>query len=178
MEQKLAVLVTIAGSALLIVVFAMVARSAGTPASADDVAAATARWRRRIFWGLVAVFIPVIGFSLTRLPYSSGRQADALIIQATGHQWAWEVKPDTVPVGRPIEIRVTGADVNHGFGLYDASNRLVIQTQGMPGYTNTLQYTFSQPGRYQVRCLEYCGLGHHTMMAPFVVTANQVGAAR
>ena len=160
---------------MLIAVFAMVARSAGTTESADAVAAATAKWRGRVFWGLVVIFVPVIGFSLTRLPYSSGGRAGAVTIEATGHQWAWSIKPDTVPVGQPIEIRVTGADVNHGFALYDANNRLVIQTQGMPGYTNTLWYEFSQPGTYQVRCLEYCGLGHHTMMAPLVVTASQVG---
>jgi cytochrome c oxidase subunit 2 len=175
MEQKLAVLVTVVAGTMLVAVFAMVAQSAGTTASAEAVAAASARWRRRVFWGLVVAFVPIIAFSLTRLPYSSGSQAGAVTIQATGHQWAWEIKPDTVPAGRPIEIRVTGADVNHGFALYDANDRLVIQTQGMPGYTNTLRYEFQQPGTYRVRCLEYCGLGHHSMMAPLVVTPNQVG---
>lgn len=175
MEQKLAVLVTVVAGSTLVAVFAMVALSAGTTASAEAVSAAAAYWRRRVFWGLVIAFVPIIAFSLTRLPYSSGSQAAAVTIQAIGHQWAWELKPDTVPAGRPIEIRVTGADVNHGFALYDADNRLVIQTQGMPGYTNTLRYEFRQPGTYQVRCLEYCGLGHHTMKAPLVVIANQVG---
>jgi cytochrome c oxidase subunit II len=175
MEQKLAVLVTVVAGTMLVAIFVMVARSAGTTASPEAVSAGVARWRARVFWALVVAFVPIIAFSLTRLPYSSGSQAGAVTIQAIGHQWAWELKPDTVPAGRPIEIRVTGADVNHGFALYDANNRLVIQTQGMPGFTNTLRYEFQSPGTYQVRCLEYCGLGHHTMMAPLVVTANQVG---
>lgn len=175
MEQKLAVLVTLVGSGMLLALFATVARSAGTRDSVENVAAAATRWRRNVFWGLVIVFVPIIGFSLTRLPYSSGSSGiDTVVIQATGHQWAWEIRPDTIPTGRPVEFRVTGADVNHGFALYDANNRLVIQTQGMPGYTNTLRYEFTQPGTYQVRCLEYCGLGHHSMNAPLVVTSDLV----
>jgi cytochrome c oxidase subunit 2 len=94
-----------------------------------------------------------------------------VIVNATGHQWAWEVKPATVPVNALVEIRVTGADVNHGFGLYDANNRLITQTQGMPGFTNVIRYTFNSPGTYRILCLEYCGLGHHTMFSQLVVTA-------
>jgi cytochrome c oxidase subunit 2 len=173
MEQKLAVLVTLVGCGMLLALFASVARSAGTKESAENVAAAAARWRKNAFWGLVVLFVPIIGFSLTRLPYSSGSGGiDTVVIQATGHQWAWQINPDTVPTGRPIEIRVTGADVNHGFALYDANNRLMVQTQGMPGYTNTLRFEFTQPGTFQVRCLEYCGLGHHTMNAQLVVTSG------
>jgi len=178
MEQQLAVLVTVVGSAILMAVFVSVARSAGTREDADAVSVAATRWRSRVFWGLVVAFIPLIALSLMRLPYSSGSDANAVIVQATGHQWAWEISPNSIPAGRNIEIRVTGADVNHGFALYDAANRLVIQTQGMPGYTNTLHYVFSHPGTYQVRCLEYCGLGHHTMMGTLTVTPNAVGSAR
>jgi cytochrome c oxidase subunit 2 len=43
----------------------------------------------------------------------------------------------------------------------------------MPGYTNVIRYTFTTPGTYRVRCLEYCGLGHHTMVTQFTVTAAQ-----
>jgi cytochrome c oxidase subunit 2 len=118
-------------------------------------------------------FLPIIGASLTKLPYPTNSQADAIVVQATGHQWAWELSPATVPTGRMVEIRVTGADVNHGFGLYDADNRLLAQTQAMPGYTNILNYTFAQAGTYRVLCLEYCGLGHHTMISPLTVTDNR-----
>jgi heme/copper-type cytochrome/quinol oxidase subunit 2 len=43
----------------------------------------------------------------------------------------------------PVEFQVTSADVNHGFGIYDRSGRLLAQTQAMPGITNRLVYTFS-----------------------------------
>ena len=171
MEQRIAVFLSLVLGTLLLAVFAAVARSAGSTGSAESSAVAGARWRRGVFWGLVVVFVPVIGYSLTKLPYPSGSQAAAVVVQASGHQWAWELAPATVPAGRLVEIRVTGADVNHGFGLYDPHNRLVTQTQAMPGYTNVIRYTFTEPGTYRVLCLEYCGLGHHSMMVPLTVTA-------
>jgi cytochrome c oxidase subunit 2 len=124
-----------------------------------------------VLWTLVLLFVPAIGYSLTKLPYSRGPGSADVVIEATGNQWAWVVTPDTVSVGKVVEIRVTGADVNHGFGLYDANNRLITQTQAMPGFTNVIHHTFSTPGTYRILCLEYCGLGHHTMFSQIVVTA-------
>jgi len=171
MEQRIAVLVSAIVGTLVIAVFATVARSAQHPGSADEIAASSARWRRTIFWGLVLLFVPAIGYSLTKTPYSRGATAAATVVNATGHQWAWELSPSTVPSGQPVEIRVTGSDVNHGFGVYDTNDRLITQTQAMPGFTNVIRYTFTTPGTYRILCLEYCGLGHHTMMSQLTVTA-------
>jgi len=173
MEQRIAVLVSAVIGTLLIAVFAAVARSARNPGSADDVASASARWRRTTFWGLVALFVPTIAYSLTRTPYGDDARTAGQVVRATGHQWAWELTPSTVRAGQLVEIRVTGTDVNHGFGVYDTNDRLVTQTQAMPGYTNVIRYTFTTPGTYRVRCLEYCGLGHHTMVTQLTVTAAQ-----
>ena len=173
MEQRLAVLVSAIVGTLVIAVFAAVARSAQSPGNAEDIAASGSRWRRTTFWGLVVLFVPLIAFSLTKTPYGGETAPAAVIVQATGHQWAWEVAPSSVPAGQPVEIRVTGADVNHGFGVYDTHDRLVTQTQAMPGFTNVIRYTFSEPGTYRILCLEYCGLGHHTMTSTLTVTAAQ-----
>jgi len=170
MEQRIAVLVSAVLGVLLLGVFAVVARSAGSSGTADEIAAGAARWRRAALWGLIVLFVPTIAYSLTKMPYPSGGSSASVIVHATGHQWAWELAPDTVPAGQPVEIRVTGADVNHGLGLYDANDRLVTQTQAMPGYTNVIRYTFEAPGTYRILCLEYCGLGHHTMSSQLVVT--------
>jgi len=172
MEQRIAVLVTTVLCALLLAVFALVARSASASGTAEQIAAGAARWRRTSFWALVIVFVPTIAYSLTRMPYPSASEGPAsIVVDATGHQWAWELTPTAVPAGQPVEIRVTGADVNHGFGIYDAGGRLLTQTQAMPGYTNVIRYTFATPGTYRILCLEYCGLGHHTMASQLVVTA-------
>ena len=174
MEQRIAVLVSVVLGATLIGVFGYVASAARRTDPPADLAATAARWRRTSLWGLVILFIPAIGYSLTRMPYPRAGAAPApVVVTATGHQWAWEVTPDSVPAGQPVEIRVTGGDVNHGFALYDADRRIVVQTQAMPGYTNVIRHTFTAPGTYRVLCLEYCGLGHHTMAAQLVVTPAQ-----
>jgi cytochrome c oxidase subunit 2 len=154
----------------------MVARAARKPGSLEVVAGAAARWRRTVFWGLVLLFVPVIAYSLTKMPYSADDGPAAVVVQAKGHQWAWEMTPATIPAGQRVEIHVTGVDVNHGFGVYDTSNRLITQAQAMPGFTNVIRYTFDTPGTYRILCLEYCGLGHHTMFAELVVTSSSTAA--
>lgn len=172
MEQRIAVLVSTVLGVLLLAVFATVARSAGSAGTADEIAAGAARWRRRSLWGLAILFVPTIAYSLTRMPYPAAGQTPATTARATGQQWTWSIVPDTVPAGKLVEIQVTGADVNHGFGIYDPSGRLVTQAQAMPGYTNVIRYTFPTPGTYRILCLEYCGLGHHTMSSQLVVTSE------
>lgn len=74
-----------------------------------------------------------------------------------------------LPKNEVVEFRVTSLDVNHGFAIYNPSNRLVAQTQAMPGYVNILRWKFREPGEYKVLCLEYCGMSHHGMSTSFTV---------
>ena len=173
MEQRIAVLVSAVLCIILLGIFAAIARSASTPGSAEEVAASATRWRKTTFWGLLIVFVPTIAWSLTLTPYGADLRTPAAVVEATGTQWAWELSRDTVPAGVLVEIRVTGRDVNHGLGVYDLNNRLVTQTQAMPGYTNVIRHVFPAPGTYRLLCLEYCGLGHHTMAKTLVVTDSK-----
>ena len=133
------------------------------------------RIRTKLFWALVLVLGPAMIYSLLDLPYgASHAHANAsgvqpLVIEAKGYQWRWELNRNHVPVGQSVEFRVTSADINHGFAIYDPEMHLVAQTQAMPGYTNTLNYTFSKTGTYKVLCLEYCGIAHHNMVAEIKV---------
>jgi cytochrome c oxidase subunit II len=102
--------------------------------------------------------------TLPRLPAGA-----ATTSQVVAEQWSWSITPNTFKVGQTAEFRVTSKDVNHGFALYDPEFRIVAQTQAMPGYTNVLRYTFTEPGTYQVLCLEYCGVAHHEMKAEIKV---------
>ncbi|CAI08192.1 MULTISPECIES: cytochrome-c oxidase [Aromatoleum] len=134
------------------------------------------RLRSRLFWGLVLVFGPAMIYTLFELPYDAARAntgaGPVQVVDATGYQWRWELSQDQFAVGQPVEFRVTSADVNHGFGIYDANLHLVAQTQAMPGYTNTLRHTFSEEGTYKILCMEYCGLAHHNMLTEIRVGAQ------
>lgn len=94
------------------------------------------------------------------------------VVDAVGRMWSWQITPATVHAGSPVEFRVSSVDVNHGFAIYAPDGGIVTQTQAMPGYTNKLLYTFTQPGEYTVQCLEYCGLGHAAMTAKIHVVAQ------
>ncbi|HEY0877828.1 MAG TPA: hypothetical protein VGE10_05195 [Zeimonas sp.] len=135
------------------------------------------RLRARLFWLLVLTLGPAMLYNLVDLPYAAAdsRDRDAQVIDAVGHQWYWQLSANEVRARRPVLFRVTSADVNHGFGIYDPSLRLVAQTQAMPGYTNVLRHTFREPGRYRVLCMEYCGLVHHNMVAEIEVMAASAG---
>lgn len=134
------------------------------------------RLRTRLFWGLVLIFGPAMIYTLLDLPYDAARartgSGAVQVVEATGYQWRWELSQDHVAAGQPVEFRVTSADVNHGFGIYDANLHLIAQTQAMPGYTNTLRHTFTEAGTYKVLCMEYCGVAHHNMMTEIRVVAQ------
>ena len=121
------------------------------------------------FWILMLVGFPISIWLHRENPYSAPAGAGQ-VVHATGYQWYWEFDRNAVMAGKPVEFRVTSADVNHGFGLYDESGTLVAQTQAMPGYVNRLTHVFEKPGTYRVLCLEYCGVAHHGMIAEIAVT--------
>ena len=134
-------------------------------------------WRKRLFFTLVGAGVPLMGATLMNLPYAASESvgSDAMHVEAMGYQWYWEISATEAKVGQPVVFHVKSADVHHGFGLYDASMRLVAQTQAIPGYTNELVHVFNNPGTYQILCLEFCGVAHHQMKAEFRVVAAQKG---
>jgi cytochrome c oxidase subunit 2 len=132
--------------------------------------------RSRLFLIVVALVLPVLLYTLVDLPYARAHAlSDAKQIQVVGHQWYWTVDDTEIEAGSPVVFNISSADVNHGFGIYDASMRLVTQTQAMPGYVNRLAYTFEKPGTYKVLCLEFCGTAHHVMAAELHVKTASNG---
>ncbi|NQY59474.1 MAG: cytochrome C oxidase subunit I, partial [Cognatishimia sp.] len=84
-------------------------------------------------------------------------------------QWWWDTDTTEIPLGQQVEFRVTSEDVNHGLGIYNDEMRLLVQVQAMPNYTNSIVYTFDEPGTYQILCMEFCGIAHHDMTYEFEV---------
>jgi cytochrome c oxidase subunit 2 len=175
MYQGIAWYVTVVLVIVVALGFIFVARHASERSDYEPIRNKASLTRTIVFWALVLVSTLVIVVSLAHLPYAAhaGRSGAVEVIQASGHQWRWELSKSQVVAGKPVEFHVTGADVNHGFGIYDPQLRLVAQTQAMPGYTNVLRHTFTQPGAYRILCLEYCGLAHHSMITGLTVLASE-----
>lgn len=182
--QAAALWVFIASSVLIAGVFLYVARSSREPRDADTGKAY--RLRRILFLGAVSAAVIVIAFTLPRSPYAGAEAPPDHLVYATAMRFGFSFSNEPVtsladlgtvqpindlslPVGATVEFRLSSLDVNHSFAVYDARGVLVGQTQAMPGYVNRLRMQFDEPGRYEVLCLEYCGIAHHTMNTAFTV---------
>ncbi|MGY1824917.1 cytochrome c oxidase subunit II [Blastococcus sp. SYSU DS0541] len=131
-------------------------------------------------WGVVVpiVVLPivfayslVVGVDISRPP-----PPGELTVEVVGHQFWWEVRyPEAdvvtaneihVPVGRPVRLEMTSADVIHSLWIPPVAGKLDL----LPGQTNTLSFRVDEPGRYLGECAEFCGIQHARMQ--FVLVAQ------
>jgi cytochrome c oxidase subunit 2 len=175
--QNEAWIVTLAGTGLVALGFLYVIAQAGSPAEASTFKHRSYALRAWLFGALVVLGIGVTWATLGQFPIpdQAAQGGGNQVVHVVARQWSWEISPNEVRAGSPVEFLVTSADVNHGFAIYGPDDRIVIQTQAMPGFTNRLLYTFATPGSYRVLCLEYCGLAHHGMFGEVKVLAAAGG---
>ena len=128
--------------------------------------------RRETGWLVVmvlALFALLMG-TIFYVPYGESAGSNPQFVRVTAVQFAWAVNaPDKLVTGRPVEFVARSRDVAHGFGVYNPDDVLIFQAQVVPDHDQKIVHTFSQPGVYTVRCLEYCGAGHHLMVSTFAV---------
>ena len=108
---------------------------------------------------------------------------EALVIEVVGHQFWWEVRyPDRgvtardelhLPVGRPVNLRLSSADVIHSFWVPELAGKMDL----LPDHPNTLVLQADQPGEHRSRCAEYCGLEHTRMVLTVVAEPEDRFAA-
>lgn len=139
-------------------------------------------YRIRRLWFLFLLIFAVLAFfaSMLWLPYQAPREAaygqPQVTVDVVARQFDFQLSSSDLPVGQTIAFRVTSADVNHGFAIYDPDGRIVAQTQAMPGVTNVLVVKFDRPGRYTIHCTELCGPFHYGMAGSFAVGGGTAGA--
>ncbi len=125
--------------------------------------------RRWWFLGLLTAIVASFIISIRWFPYPTVAESTSFKhFPVVAQQYHFQV-PAEVPVNAHVIFDVTSADVNHGVGIYDPRGTLLGQVQAMPHYVNHLPFYFSRTGRYTIRCLEYCGIGHPAMLAVFRV---------
>ena len=129
---------------------------------------------------LAVVFI--LGLqAVTRFPLHDG-DSKVPEIRLTGRQWWWDVRyvggqPNNqiataneihIPVGRPVNLELSSADVIHSFWVPNLSGKVDL----IPGQVNHMRLQADRPGVYTGKCAEYCGAQHTNMM--IVVVAHPV----
>lgn len=136
-----------------------------------------------IVWTLIPTVIVFIlfGASLATLGTVEARaEQPGVEIRVQGFQWNWrfhysdeavsgpqgnEPAVLAVPVGEPVRLLLESDDVNHAFYVPD----FLLKRDLIPGDTNELEFTVTEPGTYAGQCAEFCGTSHATMT--FVVEA-------
>ena len=116
---------------------------------------------------VVALALGASVITLGRLPTSAGPQG--LVIDVVGYQWWWSATYSRagvtianeihIPVGIPVEFRLTSADVIHSFWVPALGGK----TDAFPNDLNTLVLEADRPGVYRGACAEFCGLQHARM---------------
>ncbi len=140
--------------------------------------------RAWIIWG-GGLVLPVIvltflfGYGLVVMQAGAARSASATGpgVTVAGERWWWRVTYETangktiesanelhLPVGEPVETRLTSDNVIHSFW----APRLAGKLDMIPGRTNVLTLQADKAGISRGQCAEYCG-GAHALMGFYVV---------
>lgn len=104
-------------------------------------------------------------------------------IQAVGHQWWFEFQyPGEkfvtanemyIPVGKPVKIGLTSADVIHSFSIPKLAGRMDM----IPNRQNELWLQADEEGTYYAQCTELCGVSHAYMQFRVVALSPEKYAA-
>jgi cytochrome c oxidase subunit 2 len=116
------------------------------------------------------VIVSLFGLTLGTLrDISQATAGEPVVISVVGHQWWWEVSYDQVevhtaneihiPVGHPVEFRLTSDDVIHSFWVPQLHSKLDLN----PGRVTTFRLVADQAGEYWAECAEFCGVQHALM---------------
>jgi cytochrome c oxidase subunit II len=97
-----------------------------------------------------------------------------MTIEVIGHMFWWEVHyPDYdvvtaneihIPVGEPVELLLTSADVIHSFWVPELGGKMDLN----PGKVNTTWIQADEADTYFGQCAELCGV-QHALMAKLII---------
>ena len=123
-----------------------------------------------IAWAAVRLGISVPGCVTNVKPFTEGRVIQVAPGRYEAHvvskMFSFKPSPLMVPRGSIVDFYVVATDVVHGFYI-DGTD---VNLMAIPNAVNYAQAHFDKPGKYQVICHEFCGLGHQDMVGTIEVT--------
>jgi cytochrome c oxidase subunit 2 len=119
------------------------------------------------------VWTMVVTAAVSRPP-----KTPALTLQVTASQFWWAIRYQGattarsfitaneihIPVGEPVRVELTSADVIHSFWIPQLAGKMDV----IPGQTNVSWLEADKPGYYRGQCAAFCG-AQHAHMALLVV---------
>ncbi len=106
----------------------------------------------------------VVGFAALSAP--AGRTID--MHAATAESGGWSPANFSVRAGEPLHIRLTSADMPHGFAIGQMD---IPPVDVLPGRQSSFDVTFRKAGTYVFYCTVWCGPGHWRMRGTIQVVA-------
>lgn len=126
-------------------------------------------------WTVVPLllFLAMFFYGWTNFSYMREAPRDAMVIEATGRQWAWSFKyPNgkqsselVLALDRPVKMELRSQDVLHGFFI----PAFRIKEDVVPGKENYTWFSPTQLGSFDIECTVICGVSHANMLAKAVV---------
>ncbi len=160
----------------LIVFFSVMYRKAHThPGPGSTGERRTSRRKNLWITVVIVLFVAVNVLSIKYMPtFATARAATAgqniQNVDVTAQSWAYQISDRALEVGRPVRFSVKSVDTVHGFAVYHPDGRILFTMMLIPGMEqSSIIHTFTEPGKYKVRCLEYCGIAHHAMQDELIV---------
>ncbi|MFV0514804.1 MAG: hypothetical protein ACK5MY_14440 [Jhaorihella sp.] len=161
----------------LLVFLTVVFRKAYVNSGPSDISDARVSTLRRGWMALViALFLIVNIVSIQFFPAiytarAAASGAPAIDVSVDAQSWSYDMSSQDFVVGQPVRFNARSLDTMHGFAVYHPDGQVLFTMMLVPGVgVSSLIYTFTEPGTYKVRCLEYCGLAHHDMSDEITVT--------
>lgn len=115
---------------------------------------------------LLVIAVPTVR---TTFQTQSAPAPGALEITVRAWQWWWEFAYPSLgivtanelhlPAGRPVVLRLEGADVIHSFWVPKLGGKRDV----IPGRSNWIALAADTPGEYRGQCAEFCGISHANM---------------
>ncbi len=148
---------------------------------AEGVGGARSRWAGTRLVVVGGIWVPaVVLVALMGVTVWAGGEVrregsdGAIPVEVTGHQFWWDVRyPDHgvrtaneihVPVGEEVVLELRSEDVIHSVWVPQVAGKIDL----VPGRVNRMTIRVDEPGRYQGRCAEFCGLQHTRMRLELV----------
>lgn len=123
------------------------------------------------------IFMFVFGWGWKLFHEMRHAPSNAMEVNVLAQKWSWSFTYKNgrtttnefyVPVGTPVKMIMTSADVLHSF--FVPSMR--VKQDVVPGRYTSLWFDPKEEGDYQIFCTEYCGTGHSSMLAKVHVVSR------
>ena len=122
-------------------------------------------WRERLALAVVLTIVAglpaaALGYQFGLRPWLASTVQELEIVGRLPQDGGWSREVVRVEVGRPVRLRLTSADVVHGFAI----GKLGVDAGWVyPGQTKVIAFTPRRAGRYTFYCTTWCADGHWRM---------------